>query len=71
MISASEHANYSKQYDLMSRICAEFESETEADSEEVKGQRFERVIDLMQQMQSCGQPPKDIVGDMVSHGHTG
>ena len=53
----------------MSRICAEFESETEADSDEVKGQRFERVIDLMQQMQSCGQPPKDIVGDMVSPGH--
>ena len=28
--------------------------------------RFERILDLMQQMQECGQPPKDIVGDMVS-----
>ena len=50
----------------MTRICSEFEEEEEGDSQDIKNQRFERIIDLMQQMQECGQPPKDIVGDMVS-----
>ncbi len=65
-LSEAEYDNYSKQLNLMTRICTEFEEEKEEDPETTKAQRFERIIDLMQQMQDCGQPPKDIVGDMVS-----
>ena len=50
----------------MTRICSEFEEEQDDEPQDIKSQRFERIIDLMQQMQECGQPPKDIVGDMVS-----
>ena len=50
----------------MSNIVTEFEAEKEEDSEEVKKQRFERILDTMQEMQELGQPPKEIVGDMVS-----
>ena len=66
-ITQSEYDNYNKQFNLMTRICSEFEEEQDDEPQDIKTQRFERIIDLMQQMQECGQPPKDIVGDMVSY----
>ena len=65
-ITQNEYDNYNKQFNLMTRICSEFEEEQDDEPQDIKSQRFERIIDLMQQMQECGQPPKDIVGDMVS-----
>ena len=50
----------------MSSILEEFDEEQESDSEEVKRRRFDRILDVMQQMQELGQPPKDIVGELVS-----
>ncbi|XP_074652402.1 peroxisomal biogenesis factor 19-like [Tubulanus polymorphus] len=64
-IDASEYDNYNKQFQLMKRICDEFDAETEADTDESKRERFERILDLMQQMQECGQPPAEIVGEMA------
>ena len=65
-ITQNEYDNYNKQFNLMTRICSEFEEEQDDEPQDIKSQRFETIIDLMQQMQECGQPPKDIVGDMVS-----
>ena len=53
----------------MVKITDEFEKETEEDSENVKKQRFERVLDYMQDMQELGHPPKEIVGELVSTGN--
>jgi len=50
----------------MVNIVEEFEAEKSTDSDEVKRQRFERVLDVMQQMQSLGHPPKELIGDLVS-----
>jgi len=49
----------------MLSIVHEFEAEHSTDSDDVKRQRFERVLDIMQQMQSLGQPPKELIGELV------
>lgn len=64
-LEASELETYRKQYELMTNICVVFEEEEMEDTPEVKNQRFEKLMDLMQQMQELGQPPKDIVGEMA------
>lgn len=56
---------YLQQQTIVGEICKEFESELSHDSEDRKKLRFERIVDLMQQMQDLGQPPKEIVGDMA------
>ncbi|XP_072049748.1 peroxisomal biogenesis factor 19-like [Amphiura filiformis] len=63
-IPQSDHDRYSKQLEVMQRLCTEYEAETDSDSTDVKQQRTMRVMDLIQQMESLGQPPPDIVGDM-------
>ncbi|KAJ8316253.1 hypothetical protein KUTeg_006267 [Tegillarca granosa] len=51
---------YRKQHILIDEICEEFESESSLDTDEQKKLRFEKILDLMQQMQDLGQPPKEI-----------
>lgn len=65
-LEPSEFERFSKQQELMHQVCVELEKETEADSPEAKKQRFDVILDLMQKMQDCGQPPKDLVGDLGS-----
>ena len=50
----------------MSRICEEFESELPSDSAATKKLKFENITELMQEMQELGQPPRELVGEMVS-----
>ncbi|XP_071095584.1 peroxisomal biogenesis factor 19-like [Haliotis cracherodii] len=63
--SASSLDTYRRQHQLISSICVEFEAETPTDTEETKSQRFDKLMELMQQMQELGQPPKEIVGEMA------
>lgn len=63
-ISESEYQRYSKQHECMAQVCIEFESERPNDTEDVKNKRFEQILNVMQQMQLCGQPPEDLVGNM-------
>jgi len=63
LIIESEYNRFCKQYDMMKRACEEYESEQDSDSSEVKKARFERILDLMQKMQECGHPPKELIGD--------
>ena len=64
-ISREEYTRYERQYQLMLSIVQEFEAEQSTDSDDVKRQRFERVLDIMQQMQSLGHPPKELIGELV------
>ncbi|KAK2178978.1 hypothetical protein NP493_520g00005 [Ridgeia piscesae] len=59
-LKTKDFDNYSKQYALMSEICGVFEQDDSSDSDDVKKQRYEEILDLMEQMQNLGQPPKDI-----------
>ncbi|KAK2706227.1 peroxisomal biogenesis factor 19-like [Artemia franciscana] len=67
-ITPQEYENYEKQSKLMEQVCKEFESEVESESEEVKSQRFVRIMEIMQQIQACGTPPADLVGGDESAG---
>lgn len=62
-LKPKEYESYSQQYNLMKLVCDEFEKEGD-DSEAVKKERFEKVLMLMQKIQNCGNPPKELVADM-------
>lgn len=62
-LKPQEYENYSQQYNLMKTVCEEFEKEA-GDSEEAKKETFEKVLSLMQKIQSYGNPPKELVADM-------
>lgn len=64
-IEQSEFSRFTKQQKLMEQVCSELEPEQESDPDDVKRKRFEVVLDLMQKMQDLGQPPTELVGDMV------
>ncbi|XP_014674428.1 PREDICTED: peroxisomal biogenesis factor 19-like [Priapulus caudatus] len=63
VIDQAEHDKYSKQCELMVTICTDYEAETPGDSDQVKQERFERVMTIMQEMQELGHPPTDITGE--------
>lgn len=48
------------------QVCTELEAEKDDDSDPVKKQRFTKILALMQEMQNCGQPPEDLVGEQTS-----
>lgn len=64
-VEAQQMTKYREHDRIVREICVEFEAEHVSDTEDVKKLRFERIVDLMQQMQNMGQPPKEIVGDMA------
>lgn len=45
------------------KICNELEKEKDTDSEEIKKRRFEMILSLMQDMQTYGQPPEELIGE--------
>ncbi|NWI61540.1 PEX19 factor, partial [Calyptomena viridis] len=51
------------QHGLMSRICSELEREQPQEPEGQRRERFETLLDLMQQLQDLGHPPKELAGD--------
>ena len=60
---------YNQQFDVMNKIIQLFEEEKDDDSDEVKSQRFEKILQNMQKLQELGQPPKDLVGDVSPLGN--
>ena len=49
-LEKSQYDNYVKQSEVMSRICGVFDEEKDGDSAEQKQKRFEKILDLMQQV---------------------
>ncbi|XP_028988584.1 peroxisomal biogenesis factor 19 [Betta splendens] len=60
-LSSDDYQRYEKQSKLMGEICKHFEKEDEEAGD--KESTFERIMDLMQQLQDLGQPPKELAGD--------
>uniref|UniRef100_A0A131Y2E4 Peroxin-19 n=1 Tax=Ixodes ricinus TaxID=34613 RepID=A0A131Y2E4_IXORI len=60
-LPVADYERYNSQYELMKQVCQEFEQEQPGDSAEVKRTRFDRILALMQKMQECGHPPKELV----------
>ncbi|XP_071959387.1 peroxisomal biogenesis factor 19-like [Antedon mediterranea] len=63
-LEKSEFERYKKQQKMMGQLCDLYESEKSSDRQEVKQQRLLQIIELVQQMESLGQPPKELAGDM-------
>ncbi|KAG8449966.1 hypothetical protein GDO86_016593 [Hymenochirus boettgeri] len=59
-LAPEEYHKYEEQHVLMDKICRHFETELPGDSEST---RFEAVMNLMQQLQELGHPPKELAGD--------
>ncbi|CAL4185406.1 unnamed protein product [Meganyctiphanes norvegica] len=59
-----EFERYNKQFDIMKQVVELYDAESDTDTEEIKSQRFEKIMTSMQKLQELGQPPKDLVGDM-------
>ncbi|EDL94679.1 rCG20208, isoform CRA_a [Rattus norvegicus] len=64
-IPPEQFEKYQQQHSVMGKICEQFEAETPTDSEATHRARFEAVLDLMQQLQDLGHPPKELAGEMV------
>ncbi|NXA01533.1 PEX19 factor, partial [Nesospiza acunhae] len=62
-LSAEQRARFCQQQALMLRICAELERERPEEPEGQRRERFETLLDLMQQLQDLGHPPKELAGD--------
>ncbi|XP_057713696.1 peroxisomal biogenesis factor 19 isoform X2 [Corythoichthys intestinalis] len=56
-LSPEDVQRYEQQARIMSEICQRFEKEEDGDKV------FEGIMDLMQQLQDLGQPPKELAGD--------
>ncbi|KAF6030680.1 PEX19 [Bugula neritina] len=56
---------YARQFDIVSRLCDLYHSEKSTDSQQIKDERFEKILNLMTEMQDCGPPPKEIVGEVA------
>ncbi len=63
-LKESEFNNYNKQFEVTKKLCLEFETAVLNDDGKMAKANFDRVFDLMQEMQSYGHPPKELVGDM-------
>ncbi|KAK2895976.1 peroxisomal biogenesis factor 19 [Channa argus] len=60
-LSPEDYQRYEQQAKIMGDICKHFEKEEEGPKD--KEGVFERIMDLMQQLQDLGQPPKELAGD--------
>ncbi|KAJ9600519.1 hypothetical protein L9F63_026344 [Diploptera punctata] len=62
-LEPSEFDRFSKQKQLMDQVCVELEKESEVDTPEIKKQRFDVILDLMQKPQDHGQQPGSLLQD--------
>ncbi|XP_072758567.1 peroxisomal biogenesis factor 19 isoform X2 [Anoplolepis gracilipes] len=65
-MSSSDLQRYTKQSELMQKVCTELEKENKDDTEDIKKHRFESILKLMTEMQNYGQAPEDLVGEQCS-----
>ncbi|KDP39871.1 hypothetical protein JCGZ_03402 [Jatropha curcas] len=55
-LTKDEYERYSHQYELINKLNKVYENEPN---------NFTKIVDLMQKMQECGQPPNDIVQELA------
>ncbi|KAM6039701.1 peroxisomal biogenesis factor 19 isoform 1-T1 [Chlamydotis macqueenii] len=62
-LPAEQYERYRAQHGVMGRICRQLEGERPGEGEEERRARFETLLDLMQQLQDLGHPPKELAGE--------
>ncbi|KAH9423995.1 Peroxisome chaperone and import receptor [Dermatophagoides pteronyssinus] len=74
-LSKDDYCRYESQLKIIRKICEEFENDDndkETNNDEMKSIRFNRILSLMQTMQSFGTPPSALVSgntDMMFNDH--
>ncbi|XP_029498929.1 peroxisomal biogenesis factor 19-like [Oncorhynchus nerka] len=61
-LPADQFQRYEQQHKVMGEICSQFEKEGERSGRDGEN-RFESILELMQQLQDLGQPPKELAGE--------
>lgn len=67
-ISKAELEKYKGQELVVAKLCLLFEQEKDTDSDAVKTERMDKVMELMQKMQEYGHPPADMMTEVVGEG---
>lgn len=57
---------YEKQSLLICKICEKFEREKESDTDEQKRKGMNEIMDLVEDMQQCGNPPPQLLESLAS-----
>lgn len=55
-LSREDYERYSRQYELIKQLNEVYDNDSS---------NFTKIVDLMQKMQECGQPPNDIVQELA------
>ncbi|EFN88728.1 peroxisomal biogenesis factor 19 [Harpegnathos saltator] len=64
-LSPSDLQKYTKQFELLQKVCSELEKEKEDDTKEIKQRRFETIMSLMQEIEKCGQLPQELASTVI------
>lgn len=64
-ISEEDYQRYTKQFEVMTSICREFDNPAEEEGSPSSQASSEKILHLMQQLQQYGQPPEDMAGENV------
>jgi len=64
-VPSEEYEKYKKQEAIVCRLCELFESEREGEDERVKSERTMNIVSLMEEMQTYGHPPADMMENIV------
>merc|ERR1719188_974900 len=59
--SPEQFGKFNRQYELTKQICHAYEGPGADSSEEATGNQFQKIMSLMQEMQSLGNPPQELV----------
>ncbi|KZC08672.1 PREDICTED: peroxisomal biogenesis factor 19 [Dufourea novaeangliae] len=66
-IPANDLHRYTKQLELMRKVCVELEKEKAEDNDEIKRKRCDTIISLLQEVQGCGQLPEELIDGEGDH----
>lgn len=60
-LTPEDYQRYEQQARIMGDVCTQFEKQEAGETD--KERTFESILELMQQLQDLGQPPKELAGD--------
>eukprot|EP00117_Sycon_ciliatum_P001818 scpid57134/ scgid7319/ Peroxisomal biogenesis factor 19; Peroxin-19; Peroxisomal farnesylated protein len=64
-LSADDRTRYSKQLDILRSVCSIYESSDESATDASKKERYETILQLMQQLQEHGHPPDAVMHELA------
>lgn len=60
-LGSEDKVRYTRQLEIMTAVCKEYDAQAADESTAQKQNRLDRIIKYLQELQQCGDPPKDLV----------